>query len=160
YGDQAGLHFKLLETGESQTMRQPEGFGADTLWTPTAWFPDGSRIIANAQQTGGRLSIWAVSLFGGAAQRLRDNAIGWAVSPDGSQIAFTAGESFSGEGGRELWLMKTNGQEAHLVMTSGSEEEFSRASWSPDGRRLAYARFLMSPGNTRISVESREPAGG
>ena len=160
YGDQAGLHFKLIETGETQTVQQPEGFGQGTIWTPTAWFPDGSRIVANAQQTAGRLSIWTISLLGGASQRLRDNAIGWSVSPDGTQIAFTAGESFSNEGGREVWLMKANGQDARQIMTSGPQEEFSRVSWSPDGKRLAYARFVIMPGSTKIFVESRNAAGG
>ena len=160
YGDHTGLHIKLIETGEIQTISAPEGFGADTIWTPTAWFPDGSRILANAQQAGGHLSVWTFAVFGGAAQRVRDNAIGWAVSPNGGQIAFTAGESFSGQGGRELWLMKSNGQDAEKIMTSGAQEEFSRASWSPDGKRIAFARFLVSPGSTRVSVESRDVAGG
>jgi len=159
YGDQTGLHLKLIDTGETQTIRQSEGPNGGIIWTPAAWFPDGTRIVVNAQQTGSRFSLWVVSVLSGTARKIREDATAWSVSPDGSQIAFTTGGS-SDLGGREVWLMGKDGEQAQMLMSAGEQEQFSRVSWSPGGQRIAYAKFRQLFGEFHISVESRDLHGG
>ena len=86
---------------------------SDVSWeiVPTAWFPDGTSFVANAHPARERAaawssqssSIWIVSVRGGAPRKLRDNAIAWSVSPDGSLISFGTNKGRLGE--REIWLM-------------------------------------------------------
>ena len=47
-------------------------------------------------------------MLGGAPSKLRDHAVGWGVSPDGSQIAFSTNKGKIGE--LEVWLMGPDGE--------------------------------------------------
>jgi eukaryotic-like serine/threonine-protein kinase len=162
YSDGSGVHLKLIETGEIQTVRPPDGLEAGAVWMPVAWFPDGTKILANAQQSGSHFSVWVVSVLGGTAREIRDEAIGWAVSPDGTQVAFTSGATMYSNAGREIWLMGANGEEPRKLFGGREGDAFTRVSWAPNGRRLAYARFdlALTGYEYRVSVESRELQGG
>jgi len=162
YSDSTGMHLKLIFTGETQTVRQPEGIEAGAAWMPVAWFPDGTRLLANAEQSGSRYSIWLVSVLGGTPRQIRDEAMGWAVSPDSSQIAFTSGSTAYSAAGNEIWLMGTNGERAHKFLAGQTGEAFARVTWAPLGKRIAYAKFSMGlhDFDYRVSVESRNLQGG
>jgi serine/threonine protein kinase len=126
YADLKGIHLKLLETGETQIVPQPEALrGVRVDWAFGSWFPDGTKYIANANVPGQPLSAWTVSLMGAAPRKMRDDARAWSVSPDGSLIAFTANPGnlashystswYYGFGHREIWLMGRNGEQARKV---------------------------------------------
>jgi eukaryotic-like serine/threonine-protein kinase len=116
YTDRKGIHLKLIETGESQTIPQPVALKNSRVdWSIGAWVPDGTRFLVNAYQPGGghqpgrrrengrgwlflsnayqpgglASSIWSVSVLGGEPRKVRDDAWAWSVSPDGSLLAFT-----------------------------------------------------------------------
>ena len=64
YSDEAGLHIKLLETGEMRTLPLPAEVGSThATWLPAAWFPDGTRLLANLEVAGKPSSIWILSLI-------------------------------------------------------------------------------------------------
>jgi dipeptidyl aminopeptidase/acylaminoacyl peptidase len=80
------------------------------------------------------LGIWTISILGGAARRIRDNAWLATPSPDGSLIAFISPDY------REIWVMKASGEEAHKIASMESSATFSQVAWAPDGQRLAYLK--------------------
>jgi serine/threonine protein kinase/Tol biopolymer transport system component len=156
YSDQMGMHLKLIGTGETRTIPQPEGPGPDRSgWWPNAWFPDGSKFIASATEAGLHFSTWAISVVGGPPRKLRDNADGWSVSPDGTLIAFGTGTAAGLTGAREIWLMGAQGEEPRRLIPAAEDDGFWYARWSPGERRIAYQRFHGTPHGLECSIESR-----
>ena len=170
YADLKGIHLKLIETGETQTVPQPETLSDTRVdWAFGSWFPDGTRYLANANVPGQSLSAWTVSLMG-RTRKLRDDSRAWSVSPDGSQVAFTtnAGKLSSrystswyyGFGYREIWLMGPEGEQPRKVCETDEDSAFWRVQWSPDGQRIAYLRFHQAPEQLQVAIESRDLKGG
>jgi len=91
YSDDAGLHLKLVETGEMRTLPLPaEVATTHATWLPAAWFPDGTRLLTNLEVAGKPPSIWILSLVGEAPRKFRDDGFAYSISPDGTRIVFTA----------------------------------------------------------------------
>jgi Tol biopolymer transport system component len=61
----------------------------------------------------------------------------YAVSPDGTQIAF--GLLRPDDSAVDLWLMNADGSASRRLLAC-DESQCSAAAWSPDSRRLAYER--------------------
>jgi serine/threonine protein kinase/Tol biopolymer transport system component len=171
FADLKGIHLKLLETGETQIVPQPEALrGVRVDWGFGSWFPDGTKYLANANVPGQPLSAWTVSVMGAVPRKLRDGARAWSVSPDGSLVAFTANPGnlathystswYYGFGHREIWLMGRNGEQARKVCETDENSAFWRVQWSPDGQRLAYLKFHETPEKFEIAIESRDLKGG
>ena len=118
YSDANGFHLRLISTGETKQLTLPSGLavasvfsGAPaTLGAPLSWFPDGSKVlITTATHAGETPSLWAVSILGGAARKLREGAAAASFSPDGSQIAFLGDyDSGSAQG---IWLSTADGHD-------------------------------------------------
>jgi len=88
YGDQRGMHLKLIQTGEITNIPQPRGTLANGWW-PNAWFPDGTKFLASGNEFIEEwCSLWVVSVLGGLPHKLLDAADPFSVSPDGALIAF------------------------------------------------------------------------
>ncbi|HET8926000.1 MAG TPA: protein kinase [Candidatus Acidoferrum sp.] len=145
YIDRLGMHIKLIESGETRTIPQPDELkGKWVDWEIGPWFPDGTRFLANTHPPGGDgsnwtsegTSIWIVSLLGGPPRKLRDAAYADAISPDGSTIAFNANPDKLGD--REIWLMGSDGSQAHKLYEAGENGVFGGLYWSPDGQRILY----------------------
>jgi len=157
YADQAGIHLQLIDTGENRTIPQPQGLGHDvTDWGPVGWFPDGTKLLAQvASLDAEHSSVWVISMLGGAPREIREGAVAWSVSPDGSLIAFTSNFSAS-----DIWLMGVNGEDPRKIVTADQEgESLNGVVWSPDSRRIAYERFRWAPEGIRCSIESRDLKG-
>jgi DNA-binding winged helix-turn-helix (wHTH) protein len=112
YSDSAGVHVKLIETGETHTITLEVGSrsGSEHLgrpapgtWALAGWFPDGMRLLADLEESG-EFSIWTFSILGGPPRKLREAASANSVSPDGSLITFTTGGTPSVPY-HELWVM-------------------------------------------------------
>jgi Tol biopolymer transport system component len=91
------------------------------------WSPDGSKIAFTIVKNGG-FDIFVMNAGGSHIRRLtempgEDNWPEW--SPDGTQIVYSHEN--------ELWLMKADGSDAHLLA-----EDAGEPSWSPDGRWIAF----------------------
>src|ERR1700693_6114871 len=133
-----------MASGDTQTVSQPESRDANAAWSIASWLPDSTSFVANATVPGGSTSIWMISLFGRTPRKIRDDATAWSVSPDGSQIAFTAVPGVFGS--REIWLMTNEGEQARKLFPATDENSgVTRVAWSPDRNRVAYLKFhLMS----------------
>jgi Tol biopolymer transport system component len=151
YSDSAGIHVKLLSTGDERLIPKPAGVSAVTGWFVDSWFPDGTQLLAHTFEPGGHETLWTVSMLGQSPRELRDGAAGWEVSPDGTRIAFSPLEALGDT--RELWVMgSSQGDDPQKVLTLGENESVFSVVWSPDGQRLAYVRWDHT--SQRTSIET------
>ena len=139
YSDAAGIHLKLLSSGDERLVPRPAGVPAGAYLFVEGWFPDGTQLLADAFELSGHASIWTVSVLGQAPRELREHAVGGLVSPDGTQILFfpEPGPSFEV---RELWVMGSQGDNPQKVLALEEQESFGSYTLSPDGRRLAFVK--------------------
>jgi eukaryotic-like serine/threonine-protein kinase len=166
YSDANGFHLRLISTGETKQLTLPSGLavasvfsGAPaTLGAPISWFPDGSKVlITTATHLGETPSLWAVSILGGAARKLREGAAAASFSPDGSQIAFLGDyDSGSAPG---IWLSTADGDDQRRIMAAQPGEDFNEVAWAPNGQRLAYSKVLAGTGYVS-AIESVSLKGG
>jgi eukaryotic-like serine/threonine-protein kinase len=149
YTDRAGMKIKLIETGQTQAIPQPFELKDKAVnWAVRSWFPDGTRFLANAVPQGVRpyevsshgTSIWLVSRLGAPAHKLRDNAVAYSISPDGSLISFGTNPGRSGFGDREIWLMGPAGDQARKLYDTDEDSTIDGLVWSPDGKMTVYSR--------------------
>ncbi len=162
YADPKGIHIKVVETGETQDVPQPESLsGMQVSWSIVPnWVRNGTRFIATADVPGQPPSIWSVPLLGGALHKIRDNASAGSVSRDGSLVAFTANLSRVGDD-REIWTMTPEGEHAQRIYQVDENSGFGgHLEWSPDGQRLAYIWHHEEGDKTDLSLVSRDLHGG
>jgi len=160
YTDSHGLYFKQLATGEIHKTDAPEGRSANL--SLVCWFPDSSRILVNSDALGvdnggwssGDSTIWTYSVFGGPPHKIRSNAIGWSVSPDGSLIAF--GTKKTRYGNRETWVMQSDGEQARKILETDEDSALVGLNWFEDGQRVAYLKV----GSPDEGLQTRALAGG
>jgi eukaryotic-like serine/threonine-protein kinase len=152
YSDQQGTHLQLVETGETQDIPFPAGAQPGQAYSFfEAWYPDSTRFVIDLAVPGVPNTSWAVSILGGAPQRLAEGFAGLAISPDGSTIAGMASE------GHEIWLMGPHGESPHKILTSGDESSyFGDVVWSPAGQRIAFSHFRQHGDKTDVSLESSD----
>ena len=159
YADLKGIHIQFIETGETQTVPQPESLkGLQVNWgIATNWVRDGTRFIANANVPGKPSSIWVVSMLGGPPLKLIDKAYAWAVSRDGSSVAFTAKPGKVGD--QEMWTMNPDGDQVTKLYQGDENNSFAGADWSPDGQRLSYGGIRWAANKSDGNLESRDLRG-
>ena len=167
YADLVGIHLQLINTGETRTIPRPQGLGQEvTGWSPVGWFPDGTKLLAQATSLGAEhSSVWVISMLGGAPHEIHEGGFAWSVSPDGSLIAFTTTFFHS-----DIWLMGANGDDPRKIVTANEGEPLNWVVWSPDSRRIAYERFCFGPAGAvagllesqgvRSDIEIRDLKGG
>jgi serine/threonine protein kinase len=169
YSDTKGMHIQIVDTGEVRAVPPPDSLkDAKVHWDifPPAWFPDSTRFIANASPAGAvpsdqwpqASSVWMVTLNGGAPHKLRDQAFGWSVSPDGSLIAFGTNRGKFGD--RELWLMGPNGEQARKLFESDEPTVLVALSWHPDGQRVIYVKSGAPYDGSNDTLVSADLRGG
>ena len=157
YSDPAGIHVKLLSTGEERLIPRPAGVPASAFWDVDSWFPDGTQLLADASETGGHKSMWTVSMLGQSPRELREGASGFEVSPDGTHIAFCPrGVS---DDLREICVMGSQGDNPQEVLALGENERLYSVHWSPDGQRLAFIRVQRTPERYWPSIETSDLKG-
>jgi len=153
YSDPAGIHVKLLSTGEERLIPRPAAVPTSAYWQVASWFPDGTQLLADAIELGGHHSMWTVSELGQTPRELREGAWGFEVSPDGTHVAFSPlGAS---DYVREIWVMGIQGDNPQKVLAAGENERLlTSVSWSPDGQRLAYIRMKDRWDRFQYSIET------
>jgi serine/threonine protein kinase len=159
YTDLSGIHVKLIETGDTQTIPQPEALkGSRADWGIACWFPDSTRFLANLNLQGEPPSIWVVPLVGGP-RKIRDGAEAWSVLHDGSRIAFAA--NYGSNGPREIWVMGANADQPHKLVAADDENtSIGNAQFSPDGERVVYFQSPETPGKPGDAIRIRDLNGG
>ncbi len=118
---------------------------------PFDWFPDGSHMLVRRFGSPG---IWKVSVWDGSYRKLLDQDMVWpiTISPDGSKIVY--GRE------REIWLMGSDGDDPHRILTAGADEYLEGVGWSPSGRRLVYYRFRGESYKGEAEIETCDLDGG
>ncbi len=160
YSDPAGIHLRLLATGEERLIPKPAGAPATSFWEVASWFPDGTRVLANLTSSfaGGPNSVWSASVLGESPRKVRDGAWGWEVSPDGTRIAFSSPKMPSDDT-REVWVMESQGSNPQKVLAAREHQRLSSVHWSPDGQRLAFIRKQTARPFDLVSIESCDLSG-
>ncbi len=153
YTDSAGIHVKLISAGEEHLIPRPALVPASAFWWAEAWFPDGTQLLADTQEPGLHFRTWTVSVLGQSPRELREGALAWDVSPDGTRIIFSPETGPSGLA-RELWVMGSQGDNPQKVLGLGEQEWLGRVRWSPDGQRLAYTRGQRTPEKYNYAIET------
>jgi len=161
YVDRRRLHLKFIDTGETRTVPKPEALKDQSVkWDDGGfWFPDSTRLVVNLhpgteEGNSANNSIWVVSVRGGAPTKLRDHAIAWSVSPDGSLVSFGTNSGKLGE--LEVWLMGPNGEQARKFQETDENHAICCLTWSPDGKQYLY----ISTDSSGDTVLSRDVKGG
>jgi eukaryotic-like serine/threonine-protein kinase len=165
YIDTRGMHIKSIDTGETRTVPKPEALKNQSVkWENALWFPDSNRFLVNLHPAteepateewdSATNSIWVFSVLGGAPTKVRDHAIAWSVSPDGSLVSFGTNNGKLGE--HEIWLMGPNGEQARKIQESDENHAICCLIWSRDGKQYLY----ISTNSSGDTVLSRNVKGG
>jgi eukaryotic-like serine/threonine-protein kinase len=143
YSDEQGVHIQVVGTGETRRVLPPRGVEAGNgFWGFESWYPDSTRYLAALTTPGETGSLWSVTILGGSAHKLIGEANGdGVVSPDGSSIVFSRGQSTLGA--REIWLMGPDGEEPYQILSAKGQSRFGRIVWSPASNRIAYEEIYQ-----------------
>lgn len=127
--------------------------GGDLRWmgvqSPSAAFPSVAADRLAFLQMDTDVNLWRVSLHGADDPRVFAPSTHWdlhpAVSPDGSQVAFSSNRS----GSYEIWLADSAGSSIRQLTTFGGSFT-STPQWSPSGTSLTFA--ARPDGNADVFV--------
>jgi Tol biopolymer transport system component len=137
----SGIEILSLSGSARRTIGEPG-------WRQPDWSPHGDSLLFLVQKMD-RTEIGVADSIGEGLRILwgqsESNAWYPKWSPDGSKIAFT-GRANNSDLANRLWVMDSNGANAHRLTTEGILGFFS---WSPDGNEIAYVR--MNLGDTSLS---------
>jgi DNA-binding winged helix-turn-helix (wHTH) protein len=89
YSDMAGIHVRLLSTGEERLIPATTVAPAGASYWIVSWFPNGTELVGQSSESSGRVRMWAISIMGQSQRELRADTAGWSVSPEGTRIAFS-----------------------------------------------------------------------
>ena len=165
YSDRKGVHVKRIGNDDALSIPPPEELKDKKItWEilTQSWFPDNARFLANAHPQSEDVvewrskttSIWAFSVAGGAPHKIRDNAMAFSVSPDGTLISF--GQSPNEFGEREIWLMSTSGGNARKLFDAEGTTGLWGLNFLPQSGRTSYI-VTDASGDT---IVTRDLAGG
>jgi TolB protein len=103
------------------------------------WSPDGRQIAFESRRTGTAIQIAVMNADGSGLHEIPRFAVQPAWSPNGRSFAVS---TTNGVGGTRIEVMGVDGSDNRPVTTStvGVVDQFP--SWSPDSRRLAFARYF------------------
>jgi eukaryotic-like serine/threonine-protein kinase len=159
YSDPAGIHIRLLATGDERVVPNPTAVPAGAWWYVGSWFPDGTQLLVSTLQPGVSQTMWVVPVLGQTPREVRDDALGQDVSPDGTHIAFSPAPAGVSQH-REIWVMGSQGDSPRKVLALADNESLINVYWSPDGNRLAYTKVQEAPEEYLISLETSGLRGG
>lgn len=163
YADMNGMYVKLIESSAIQAIPQPEGFSNQNVqWEVGAWFPDSTRFLANAHPSAddanlwssADTSMWIVSVPGKTPSKLRDNAVAYSVSPDGSLISFGTNKGRAGD--RDIWLMRASAEQAHQLLQADEKSSLCCLNFFPGGQRVSY----VTSDDSGFTLVGRDLRGG
>lgn len=149
----SGAYFVMNADGTGlRRISGREPFG----WGCPSWFPDGKRLVFAKDY-----DLYVTAADATSTRRITDDADGWfyrpSVSPDGRWIAC---DGFSHRYGYGIIVMRADGTALRRVTTeSGDIKNDAGASWSPDGRRIAFSGYRGRIEGAGIHTIGRDGSG-
>lgn len=123
-------------------------FTSNGVLGPRHWLrssPDGKLITFLSKDPSGFINAFAVSPNGGAIKQISSHLFdiqsGLNFSPDGRYVSYVAGNA--------VYITEVATGASKQLTDSSSEEDrpVSAVIWSPDGKTLAYNRYVKKEGN-------------
>jgi Tol biopolymer transport system component len=154
FDPQGGVRILDLNTGDAQLI-------PNQLGEIGSWSPDGLALaLVDLRFFGERSASYLIraDLTDGSTRNLSsedsqvdDGSPAW--SPTGEWIAFGRKALADGAStpGRQLWLMRPDGSQAHPLATD-PQAHLGAVAWAPDGQALAYQRFPLMQANARPEI--------
>jgi serine/threonine-protein kinase len=139
-----------LQTISTRDVRRVPGPPAGLTITHMEWIPGSSDLIVAAGPEGG---LWRVSTTSGTWSRVFDRSGPIAVSPDGRRVALAGGDRGF------LIVIELDSGKWHEIVEPQPGVRVSRATWAPDGTRLAYSARVVEAGKPRVEIVVRRPDG-
>ncbi|SPE42345.1 hypothetical protein SBA3_520026 [Candidatus Sulfopaludibacter sp. SbA3] len=149
YTDSQNITIQTLASGENRSIP----LGAGVAPGRVIWYPDATRLLVG-ERVNDAATVFVYSILSGKLSLLRENAMNPAVSPDGTRIVYADG------GNHELWLMDGNGENPRRVLAANAQDRVYAMSWSPDGRRVWFARVRWDKEQETITLETCDLNGG
>lgn len=138
------LYVLHADGSETQLNQEPMGlaeYGASIS-------PDGQHVAFAAD------GLWVVDSEGGQPVRVADEVNAPTFSPDGTQIAYLAGNT-----GSEVWVVNADGSDAHEILADATVIRATTGLvWSPAGDRLAVG-VGMAKGLGKPAIYTFAPDG-
>lgn len=159
----------VQETGNLHVVNA-DGSGAQTLFTTVpavwywhpAWSPDGTRIAFLRQNAvDPQYELMVVGADGSGLTKLAEDAGAPAWSPDGSRIAFHSAPGYCDQGGygRSCGLYVMNADGTGVVELLADTTDVVHPTWSPDGSKIAFARWVDDISQYDIYVMNSDGSG-
>jgi len=159
YVDGAGLFLRSVDSGETRPVElPPECILKGQIFPVVDWFPDGSQLLVNALDRDGKSVEWVIPTLGGRPRVLLDDGIVATISRDGRHLAFLRRDPQSQL--TDIWCSGPNGEDPRRLVASDSSGIITTwATWSPDGRRVAYVRGSSLSGAEQYWIETCDLSG-
>ncbi|MBV9242348.1 MAG: PD40 domain-containing protein [Acidobacteria bacterium] len=133
------LHLQQVDGGNDVVLRQP----ARGDYSRLAFAPDGGTLYFSYRDGASSSSaLFKMATLGGPVEKLREGVGAFALAADGPQFAFANDRPDFSASDLVVW---TSGSDGQVIKSfpKGQTLLSDSISFSPDGRRLAYAVYIL-----------------